>query len=209
VAEAQKRLDQIKEYRNKLAAVLDASTKGASELQGKYRAFRDEAKSFERTVNTLSKVGPTTAFEAPTLKALGKDLDGLAAVCTKHMPMAHDDNLAFQLAVDPPAWCALPPKRAELFLTLANNAVKRDVGTWTKLLQEMRTGLSKGQGFVSFPGNFLEELVMNRDATREKTLTQYKAIYAAAQAAPPSTPKWTHSSRRSTAWPQPGRGRRG
>ena len=185
VIQAQNRLNEIKEYRNKLAAALDASTKGAADLAVKYRAFREDAKAFAGAVGTMQNLEGATMVTAGQLATVSRDLDGLAAVCAKYMPLGFDKNLAFQLNVDPNAWCALPPKKGAVMAAAVAGTVKRDLALWGGMLKDTREAIATQEGFVRFSGNMCTDLVWDRQKTLAGLVAKYKDLYDAAGAPMP------------------------
>jgi hypothetical protein len=159
-----KRVADLTAYRDKLAKNLETSIKGGAELDGKYRAFRDDSKPFRKAVQVFTirqgSVQQYDSINAAVITEVLAQLTKLDELCTtKYKGLEFNDRLAFQLAVDPQGDCSIAARRLEIATTLVEGSAAYDIATWVKNIDASRTKLEANNGFLSDSG--ISDMVFN------------------------------------------------
>ncbi|MDB4960534.1 MAG: hypothetical protein JWP01_533 [Myxococcales bacterium] len=177
-----KRVADLTAYRDKLAKNLEASVKGGAELDGKYRAFREDSKPYRKAVQVFTlRTGSVQQFDsinAAVITEVLSQLTKLDEICTtKYKGLEANDKLAFQLAVDPAVDCSIASRRLEIATTLVEGSAANDVATRVKNLDKARTGLEAANGFLS--ELFISEMVFDPEKALAAVLAKHQPNFKA------------------------------
>lgn len=186
-----KRADALSAYRDQLAKNLQASEDASKELDAQYRAFRDSAKPFGKALSLFPDssgssqrhVGEVSSKEL--VQAL-KELAELDKLCqAKYSGLALDENLAFQLAINPISVCKTAASRDTLAAAMVKDIVSSDLSRLLSWIDESRVKLETNGGVLSPPGA-VDDLVFRRPKGKTALLAKHKPLFAAIGAEVPS-----------------------
>jgi hypothetical protein len=186
VAALKSRVDELAAFRVDLKNNLEANASAAEALTEQYRAFREETQKFGEAVRMLRPLAENPSATIPIgadelTRAGVASLAELDALCkAKYAGIKRDQNTAFQLAIDPPAWCDVAARRVELVGRAVKGVVQRDLAVWLGSIAESTRALASNNGFVSLTGEVVEKLVYQRADGKAALAARYKPLFAIA-----------------------------
>jgi hypothetical protein len=185
VVDLKKRVEELAAFGVDLKKNIEGAAAADAALTERYRAFRAETQQFGGAVRALLPLAQdpaaTVQISADELTRGVAQLAELDALCkAKYAGIQRDANTAFQLAIDPPAWCDVAARRVELAGRAARGVVQRDLAVWVGLIADGKRGLASNNGFVTLTGNVVEKLVHQRAEGKAELAAKYQPLFAIA-----------------------------
>lgn len=191
VVALKKRADALAAYREKLAKNLQNSEDASKALDAQYRAFRDSVKPFGKALSLFPESSGSSQrhvgeVSGTQLVQAIKELAELDKLCqAKFAGIVLDENLAFQLAINPVSVCKTAASRDVLATQMVKDIVSSDLSRLLSWIDESRVKLATNGGILAPPGA-VEDLVFRRPKGKAALVAKHKPLFAAIGAEFPS-----------------------